>query len=176
LPKLFATSTFQTPLEALFPDSLLTLRCLLCTVKLLSDPVWKEIKWQDTVLFKDANQTVSIQVGLSFSPWPRKISVWCFLPSESSKFFFQVLSPEVGRSFPNPTLFLSQSVTSLKFLCTVVVGSLFPLCLIGYFFPCLLLSFTSLRQFDGLGHVVIWLGRCTFFGVKVWNSDMIAGE
>ncbi|CAK9878401.1 unnamed protein product [Sphagnum jensenii] len=62
LPKLFATPTFWTPLEALFPDPLLTLTCLLCTVKLLSDPVWKEIKWQDTVLFKDANQTVSIQV------------------------------------------------------------------------------------------------------------------
>jgi hypothetical protein len=42
--------------------------------------------------------------------------------------------------------------------------------------PCLLLSFTSLRQFDGLSHVAIWLARCTSFGVKVWNSDMIASE
>jgi hypothetical protein len=159
LPKLFATPTFWTPLEALFPDHYLTLTCLLCTVKLLGDPVWKEIKWQDTVLFKDANQTVSIQVGLSFSPWPRKISVWCFLPSESSKFFFQVLSPEVGRSFPNPTLFLSQNVTSLKFLCTVVVGSLFPLCLIGYLFPSCS-SFSLLATFIHKSEAVWWTQPC----------------
>jgi hypothetical protein len=138
---------------------LLTLTCLLCTVKLPSDPVWKEIKWQDTVLFKDANQTVHIQVGLSFSPWPRKISVWCFLPSESSKFFFQVLSSEVGRSFPNPTLFLSQNVTSLKFLCTVVVGSLFPLCLIGYFFPSCS-SFSLLATFIHKSEAVWWTQPC----------------
>jgi hypothetical protein len=158
LPELFATPTFRTPLEALFPDPLLTLTCLLCTVKLLSEPVWKEIKWQDTVLFKDANQTVGIQVGLSFSPWPRKNSVWCFLLSESSKFFFQVLSLEVGRSFPNPTLFLSQNVTSLKFLCTVV-GSLFPLCLIGYFFPSCS-SFSLLATFIHKSEAVWWTQPC----------------
>lgn len=62
LPKLFAIPTFQTPLEALFPDPSLALTYILRSVILPNDNVWNEVKKKEIALFKDAHVRVGIQV------------------------------------------------------------------------------------------------------------------
>jgi len=182
LPKLFATPTFWTPLEALFPDHYWLSHACYALSSYLVILFGRKLNGR-TLFFSRMQIRLSAfrLVCPSLHDQERFLfGVSCLQNPQSSSFKFLVR--KWGEAFQIPPYFslkmsyLWNFSVQLLWVLFFLFVSLVTSSLHVPLSPCLLFSFTSLRQFDGLSHVAIWLGRCTSFGVKVWNSDMIASE
>lgn len=59
-PKLFAVPAFRPALEAMFPDTSLTLTYLLRSLMIPRNNVWEQVKQHDEDLFVDVDRRVGI--------------------------------------------------------------------------------------------------------------------